>query len=55
MDIQPKDPSKNHFYASMVKSGFRIAAGANLAVGNFMIAGVLLVVAEIVGIVEELV
>ena len=55
IDIQPKDPSKNHFYASLVKSGFRIAAGANLAFGNFLVAGVLLVVAEIVGIVEELV
>lgn len=55
MDIQPKDPSKNHFYASLVKSGFRIAAGANLAIGNLLIAGVLLVVAEIVGIIEEVV
>lgn len=55
INIQPKDTSKGHFYASLVKSGFRIAAGANLGVGNLMIAGVLLVVAEIVGIVEELV
>jgi hypothetical protein len=53
--IQSKDTSKGHFYASLVKSGFRIFAGGNLAVGNFMIAGVLFVVAEIVGIVEELV
>lgn len=55
MEIQPKDTSKGHFYASLIKSGFRIAAGANLAVGNFFVAGVLLVVAEIVGIVEEVV
>ena len=55
INIQPKDTSKGHFYASLVKSGFRILAGANLGVGNLMIAGVLLVVAEIVGIVEELV
>lgn len=55
ISIQPKDVSKGHFYASLVKSVFRIFAGGNLAVGNFMIAGVLFVVAEIVGIVEELV
>ena len=55
INIQPKDTSKGHFYASLVKSGFRIFAGANLAFGNFLIAGVLLVVAEVVGIIEELV
>ena len=55
MDIQPKDTSKGHFYASLVKSGFRILAGANLAFGNFLIAGVLLIVAEVVGIIEEVI
>lgn len=55
MNIQPKDTSKGHFYASLVKSGFRIVAGTNLAFGNFMIAGVLFVVAEAIGILEELV
>ena len=55
MEIQPKDPSKGHFYASLVKSGFRILAGGNLMYGNFFVAGLLLIVAEIVGIVEELV
>ncbi len=55
INIQPKDTSKGHFYASLVKSVFRILAGGNLAVGNFLIAGMLLVVAEIVGIIEELV
>ncbi len=55
VEIQPKDPSKGHFYASLVKSGFRIFAGANLMAGNIWIAGLLLVVAEVVGIVEELI
>lgn len=55
MEIQPKDPSQNHFYASLVKSGFRILAGANLMFGNFWIAGLLLIVAEVVGIIEEIV
>lgn len=55
MEVQPKDTSKGHFYASLVKSGFRILAGANLMAGNIWIAGLLLVIAEIVGIVEEIV
>lgn len=55
MDIQPKDTSKGHFYTSLVKSGFRILAGANLAFGNLMIAGALFIVAEVLGVVEELV
>lgn len=55
ISIQPKDTSKGHFYASLVKSGFRIFAGANLAFGNLMIAGILFVIAELVGILEELV
>jgi hypothetical protein len=55
MDIQPKDPSKGHFYVSLVKSGFRILAGANLMVGNFFVCGLLIVLAEVLGIVEELV
>ena len=55
MEIQPKDPSKNHFYVSMVKSGFRIAAAAALSFGFFMQAGVLFAFAEFLGIAEELV
>lgn len=54
-EIQPKDPSKGHFYVSLVKSGFRILAGANLAYGNLYLAGALFVLAEILGIVEEIV
>jgi hypothetical protein len=55
VEIQPKDPSKKHFYVSLVKSGFRILAGANLIVGNFFVCGLLIIVAEVLGIVEEIV
>jgi hypothetical protein len=55
MEVQPKDPSKKHFYVSLVKSGIRIIAGFALFSGNFMGAGALIVVAEILGIAEEMV
>ena len=54
-NVQPKDTSKGHFYVSLVKSGFRILAGANICFGNLLIGGVLIIVAEVLGIVEELV
>jgi len=55
IDIQPKDTSKGHFYVSIVKSAVRIAAGAALIMGAFVVTGALLILAEILGIVEELV
>ena len=55
IDIQPKDPSKKHFYVSLVKSIIRIGAGACLIQGNLLFAGGLLIFAEILGIVEEIV
>jgi hypothetical protein len=55
MEVQPKDTSKGHFYVSLVKSGMRIVAGATLASGQFYAAGMLLIFAELLGIVEELV
>lgn len=55
MNIQPKDTSKGHFYVSLVKSVFRIAAGISLALGFLQAAGGLLVLAEVLGIAEELV
>jgi len=55
MEVQPKDPSKKHFYVSLVKSGLRIVAGATLVAGNFYIAGWLLISAELLGILEEIV
>lgn len=64
MEVQPKDTSKGHFYVSLVKSFVRIAAGTALIMAwafPFEIeafiaaAGGLLIAAEILGIVEELV
>jgi hypothetical protein len=55
MEVQPKDTSKGHFYVSLVKSGLRIIAGAVLITGNLYWAGALIISAEILGIVEELV
>ena len=51
---EPKDPSKKHFYISLVKSVVRIAAGVLLIRGNFVGAGALLIAAELLGILEEL-
>lgn len=48
------DPKK-HKYISFIKSGFRILAGATLFFGEFAVAGALLIVAEVLGIAEELV
>jgi hypothetical protein len=60
--IQPKDTSKGHFYASLIKSALRIVAGACIITSGYVTqqywlvsGGVLLVGAEILGIVEELV
>jgi len=58
MNIQPKDTSRGHFYVSLAKSAIRIGAGvALLFLGNtwLIVAGVCIVLAEILGIVEELV
>ena len=55
LNIQPKDTSKGHFYVSIVKSAVRIAAGAALIMGAFVVTGWLIILAEILGIVEEIV
>ena len=55
IEIQPADPSRGHFYVSLVKSGLRIGAGIFLINGNFLVAGSLLILAEGLGIIEELV
>tara|TARA_B100000965_G_scaffold165020_1_gene137333 strand:+ start:6101 stop:6259 length:159 start_codon:yes stop_codon:yes gene_type:complete len=52
--MEPVDPSKKHFYISLVKSGVRIIAGVMLVMGNLVFAGLLLIGAEVLGIVEEL-
>ena len=55
IEIQPKDPSKNHFNVSMIKSAVRILAFLFLIYGSFIMAGLLVIAAEILGVVEELV
>ena len=50
-----KDPGKGHFYVSLVKSVTRIAAGVFLIQGNIVGAGLLLIGAELLGVIEELV
>jgi hypothetical protein len=51
--VQP-DPIK-HKYISFAKSGLRIIAGIGLFYGNFVLTGALIVLAEILGIAEEMV
>ena len=56
IEIQPRDTSKGHFYVSLVKSATRIAAGIALIWPQSMVlAGLFLIAAEVLGIVEELV
>ena len=55
MEIQPKDTSKGHFYVSLAKSALRVIAGGNLVIGNLFWAGTFLILAEVLGVVEELV
>jgi len=55
VDIQPKDTSKGHFYVSLAKSGIRIFAGGVLMAGNVWLAGLCIVLAEVLGVVEEIV
>jgi hypothetical protein len=61
--VEPVDVSKKHFYISLVKSAVRIVAGGAFIVGGYylenwgtyiMAGGALLVIAEILGIAEEL-
>ena len=55
IEVQPKDTSRGHFYVSLVKSALRIVAGVFLIDGNLLVAGSLLILAEGLGVVEELV
>jgi hypothetical protein len=53
--MQEKESHTNwHFYISLVKSGFRFGAGFALILGKLPLAGALLIIAELLGIVEEL-
>lgn len=55
MNIQPKDTSKGHFYVSLAKSVLRIIAAGFLASGWLLGAGIFFGLAELLGIVEEMV
>ena len=48
------DPMK-HFRISMIKSAVRILAGCVLCFGWFATCGILLIIAEILGVAEEVV
>jgi hypothetical protein len=54
VEYRHPDPIK-HKYISFAKSGIRIVAGACLISGNFVFAGAGFILAEILGIVEEIV
>jgi hypothetical protein len=54
-NMQPKESHTNwHFYISLAKSGFRIGAGFALIFGKLALSGALFILAEILGILEEL-
>jgi hypothetical protein len=55
MEVQPKDTSRRHFYASMIKSIVRFGACAALYTGDYATAAIMLFTAEVIGIGEELV
>jgi hypothetical protein len=53
--MQPKESNSNtHFWISLVKSGFRVGAGIALCRGDLISAGGLLIIAEALGVAEEI-
>jgi hypothetical protein len=53
--IQPKESKSNsHFWISLFKSGLRFGACYSLFYGDLVSAAVLLAVAEILGVAEEI-
>jgi hypothetical protein len=55
IEVQPRDTSKGHFYVSVAKSAVRVGAGAALVMAGLPLVGWLFILAEILGIVEEVV
>ena len=52
---QPKESKTNwHFRVSIAKSFLRVLAGVTLIQSHVITAGILLILAEILGIIEEL-
>jgi hypothetical protein len=53
--MQLKESKINwHFYISLVKSIIRMGAGTALVFQQFILSGILLILAEILGVIEEL-
>jgi len=53
--MQPKESNSNwHFQISLAKSCLRIVAGITLIRGELLFAGVLFILAEVLGIAEEM-
>ncbi len=51
--MQEKESKTNtHFWISLIKSGIRFGAGYSLIKGNLIGAGVLLIIAETLGVAE---
>jgi len=50
---QKESKSNRHFIWSVLKSGVRIFAGIVLATSGFKLVGLLFIIAEVLGIVEE--
>jgi len=55
VEVQPKDTSRGHFYVSLAKSAVRVLAGIGLMQGYIVTAGALLIFAELLGVLEEMV
>jgi hypothetical protein len=54
-NMQQKESKTSwHFWISLVKSGFRFGAGFALIFGKLPVAGALLIIAEVLGIAEEM-
>lgn len=51
---EKESKTSTHFWISLVKSGIRFGAGYCLIIGNLLGAGVLLIIAETLGIAEEI-
>jgi hypothetical protein len=54
-NMQEKESKTNwHFNVSLFKSCLRICAGAAIIMGDLVSGGVVLIIAEIFGVIEEL-
>lgn len=61
MSIQPRDVDPSHMYISFVKSGVRVVCGLMMMAAGWgvhpmlMYAGLALIIAEVLGVLEEIV